>query len=158
MMNMRKYVFALLIAVASFAACSKKKSAPPVPAPPPATDSTYLSMSVGSNFHFTTDSATISIISFPNDSGRANATISASQTIAGIGYSISLYITNFTGINSYVIAPPQVSATYYANGVRHFAQSGQIIIATDSNNVLIGSFNFMADSLTVTNGVFNVQL
>lgn len=139
------------------AACSKKKGAAPAPAPTGFVDSPYLSMYVDSSFHFATDSATLSTISYPSDSGRADIKITAVRSIGGIGYTVSFYISNFTGINAYVIAPPAVSATYYVGGVRHYAQSGQIVIATDTNNVITGSFNFVADSLVVTKGAFNVQ-
>lgn len=153
---MKKYVLILLVCACAMA-CKKKNSAPPAPAPPAWVDSPYFAVTIN-NINVATDSPFINNVSYVNDSGKYDVSIQALKTLGGVAYSINFYITNFTGVNTYPIAPPAVSAACYINGVRHYAQSGQIVIATDSNNVITGTFSFTADSITATKGAFNLQL
>jgi len=153
---MKKCALIFIVCVL-IAACGKKKGATPIPAPPAFVDSPFVTASIG-NLNFATDSATILSVAYPGDSAKLDVSLQAVKTIGGVGYMLLFYITNFTGVNTYAVAPPQVSITYYANGVRHYAQSGQIVVATDSNNIITGTFNFVADSLVATNGAFNVIL
>ena len=93
-----------------------------------------------------------------NDSGVVNLIINATNYSGAIPTSMQLYITNYTGPNTYSIAPPANTATYYIGNNRNFATGGQIIITSDTTYALKGSFNFIADTITVASGVFNVAL
>jgi len=65
-------------------------------------------------------------------------------------------LTRYTGPGTYIIDPPINEATYYIGTARHLALSGQVTIVSDTAYALKGTFNFVTDSFTVTNGVFNV--
>ena len=122
---------------------------------------TLVFMSANINGHlFKTDSAFgYNVKQLNNDSVQAlNLLINASITKADSVSSISITVNNFTGPNTYVINPPNVSATWYLNNARHFATSGQIVILSDTAYALIGNFNFVADSIVVANGAFNVLM
>lgn len=99
------------------------------------------------------------LLTYPNDSGRYDLTFRATKVVNGVGTEIDLYITNYTGVGSYPINPPAVTAVYYVNTVRHFATSGQIdITSVASIDTVKGDFNFVADSITVTNGNISMVL
>jgi hypothetical protein len=153
---MRKFSLIFLVVIC-IVACGKNKGAAPLPAPPNYVDMPYLSAAI-SGINFSTDSPTVAIIGYPHDSLKQDISIMANKIIGGVGYTLKFYITNFTGVNTYAISPPQTSVTYYVNGTRHYAQAGQIVIATDSNNVITGTFGFMADTLMAAKGAFNVAL
>jgi hypothetical protein len=71
---------------------------------------------------------------------------------------IRFYITGFTGPGNYAINAPAVTAAWYLNGQRHFADSGMITIVSDTAYALVARFGFRADSIRVTNGYFNVLI
>ena len=87
-----------------------------------------------------------------------NLLINATEKNKDSTSTISLSISNFTGPNTYNINPPSVSATYYLNNQRHYALGGQIVIISDTGYSLIGTFTFIADSLLISNGKFNVLM
>ncbi len=87
-----------------------------------------------------------------------NILINATQNKTSSLSTISLTISNYTGPNTYTINPPNVSASYYLGSNRHYATAGQIVITSDTSNALIGNFNFIADSIAITNGKFNVLM
>jgi len=94
-----------------------------------------------------------------NDSGVVSLQINGTQTIHDSSTSVTLYITNYTGPNTYTINPPLTTATYYSNGnLRNFADSGQIVILSDTAYALKGTFVFTADTFRITSGVFNAAL
>jgi hypothetical protein len=93
-----------------------------------------------------------------NDSGSYNLLISATRIVNDSSTTISFNITGFTGVNDYVINPPVNTATYYIGTQRHFATSGVFSVKLDTGNVYSGTFYFTADTITVTNGTFNVAL
>jgi len=105
------------------------------------------------------DSCIGNIIEYPNDSGKYNLTFTATKIVNGVGTEMDMFVTNFTGVGSYNINPPAVTATYYVNTVRHYATSGSInITLDDSSDTLNGNFNFVADSLTVDSGAISIVL
>lgn len=77
--------------------------------------------------------------------------------------SMNLSIANYTGLGKYVISDSGTTATYTNGGVLHKATSGEIII-TDATtngtnlNKFKGTFNFLADTVQVTAGTFDVNL
>jgi hypothetical protein len=93
-----------------------------------------------------------------NDSGVSNLMITATNTNNGRVSSMVFNITNFTGPSAYTINPPINTATYYIGNIRHYATHGLIIITSDTAYALKGSFYFTADTITVSDGNFNVAL
>lgn len=94
-----------------------------------------------------------------NDSGVISLQINGTQNSRDSVSSVTLYITNYTGPNTYTINPPLITATYYSNGnLRNFADSGQIVISSDTAYALKGTFSFTADTFRITGGVFNAAL
>ena len=92
-----------------------------------------------------------------NDSGMVNLMITATNKNKGVS-TITINITNYNGPNTYAVNPPLNTATYYIGNYRHYASHGQIIIGSDTAYALKGTFTFIADTITVANGVFNVAL
>jgi len=94
-----------------------------------------------------------------NDSGEMGLQITASRTIHDSATSFIFYITNYTGPNTYPINPPINTATYYSYGnIRNYADSGQIVITSDTAYALKGTFYFVAHTYTITGGTFNAAL
>jgi hypothetical protein len=155
-----KYIFLLFILALTVTGTSCKKSGPGKPAAPDTTVPfpIYINASIN-GVTWNADSSIGNLITYPNDSERYNLSFTATKIVNGVGTEMDLYITNYTGVGSYVINPPAVTATYYVNAVRHFATSGQIDIDTvRSIDTVIGDFNFVADSITVTNGAISMVL
>lgn len=93
-----------------------------------------------------------------NDSSISNLMISAINNNASPITTMTFNIANFTGPKTYTISPPTVTAAYYVGNSRHWATHGQIVVMSDTAYALIGQFNFIADSLDISNGYFNVAL
>jgi hypothetical protein len=158
---MKKYIIIVLVLTAiGWGGCKKGGSAPLPPAPH-IPDSTVLMYATIDTFLWSADSVNGLLIPFGNDSGHYNLSITAKKASGGSISVIYLYITNYTGIGSYNINPPSVSATYYAGSARHYALSGQVSITNDSTADMQGTFSFVADSangLNVSNGIFRFPL
>jgi hypothetical protein len=108
---------------------------------------------------FQTDSAFAYLIhTSGNDSTAEGMMINAIQKNDTPAQTINFYINNFTGPATYTINPPYNTATYYVGTIRHYATSGQIVIVSDTAYSLIGTFNFVADTITVDSGKFNVAM
>lgn len=107
-----------------------------------------------------TDSAySYRVVPSNNDSGKYNLLITATKNVSFGGPStFTLIISNYAGPNTYPINPPVNTATYYAGAERHFATSGEIVVASDSPYAVIGTFNFIADSTHIEYGAFNVPV
>jgi len=120
-------------------------------------DSTVaLSASINST-QWKTDSAYGYYVNYSgNDSTKYDLMIMAYQVSSTT--SMTICITNFTGVNEYPINPPLNTITYYVGNTRYYATTGQINITGNTYPSLTGTFNFTADTLTVSNGVFNVAL
>ena len=147
-----------IIVVCLLAACTKAKGPANGHSVQPNNNlDTLVSMSALINSDtWQTDSAFGYLIkSATNDSGVVNLMITASS-YGSVPNSITFNITNFTGNQTYTISPPLVTATYYVGGVRQYAQSGQIIVTSNTAYGLIGSFNFRTASYNIVNGEFNV--
>ncbi len=91
-----------------------------------------------------------------NDSTLQSLSITAEQKLNGNSTTIAFTINTYTGPNTYIINPPFNTATYYVGTERHYATTGQIVIASDTAYALIGTFNFKADGFFIDNGQFNV--
>ena len=101
------------------------------------------------------------ITSSGNDSSKVNLEIIA--TDKSTSSSMIFYITNFTGTHTYIINSPYNSITYYTGSIRHIATFGQIAMkvnkitsGNDTAYSITGTFNFVADTFSVTNGVFDI--
>jgi hypothetical protein len=127
-------------------------------------DSTVAFNAMINNISWQTDSAFGYLVNnSANDSGIVNLMITAIRYSDTTPSTITFNITNYTGANTYTIDPPVNTATYYVGNNRHFAKSGsitimvnQIIVRSDTGYSLTGVFNFVADTIKVTNGAFNV--
>ncbi len=105
-----------------------------------------------------TDSVYSNFITRPSDdSGVHDLEVTSVNRNGGDVSSINFHISNYTGVGTYIVNPPLVSVTYYNAQGRHFATSGQITVASDTLYAIIGTFNFTADTVIVTQGEFNVQ-
>jgi len=140
------------------AACGKKSGYPATPSVQPVSNDSLVSMAATVNGSaWQTDSAFgYTVHTSTNDSGVVNLMITATRKSGGDTSTILLYISNFTGPNTYNIDPPINTAAYYNKTNRHFASSGQIVVVSDTPYAIIGTYNFVADSITVTAGSFNV--
>lgn len=103
-----------------------------------------------------TDSAYAYKVRYTGTNPMADLYITATRRVNDTASTISFSIINYTGPQNYLIDPPNVSATYYIGGERHYATLGAINIESDSPDAMIGTFNFTVDSTVVTDGHFNV--
>jgi hypothetical protein len=90
-----------------------------------------------------------------NDSAISNLNITATQKMNGNATTIQFNITRYSGTGQYPVNPPLNTAAYYVGNTRHFGTSGTIVVTSTANYSLVGTFNFTADSFSVT-GKFNV--
>ncbi len=104
---------------------------------------------------FSTDSVYGYLVKHIGDTARINLLITGSQHRNDTASTISFTITDYAGIGTYPINPPYISATYYVGNIRHYATSGQIVVTSDTQYGVIGTFSFVADSTNVTDGKFN---
>ncbi len=159
---MRKIILAISILTIGAGACTKNSGPANGNSVQPNNKlDTLVFMSANINGHrFKTDSAYgYNVKQLNNDSVQTlNLLITASTAKSDSVSSISITVNNFTGPNTYPINPPGVSATWYLNNARHYATSGQVVILSDTSYALIGNFNFVADSIVVANGAFNVLM
>lgn len=109
------------------------------------------------NWH--TDSAYAYLIKpSGNDSLITGLMINCVKTTGNNAQSINFYLSNFSGPGTYLINPPYNTATYYIGTARNYATLGQIVITSDTAYSLIGTFNFIAGTDTINDGVFNVAM
>ncbi|PQJ10896.1 hypothetical protein CJD36_013070 [Flavipsychrobacter stenotrophus] len=155
-----KRIVAVLVVISllAFVACKKKKHYPVTNSVQQNNNQdTAVGMNATINGHaWTTDSAYAYRIRYANDSVMSDLYINATRKVNDTTSTISFSIVNYTGPKNYLIDPPNVSATYYINGERHYATLGEINIESDSPYAMIGTFNFTVDSTVVTDGSFNV--
>jgi hypothetical protein len=102
-----------------------------------------------------TDSVIAYISKSPGDSTKINLMVTATLKQNSSASTISFNVNNYTGINTYTVDPPYVSATYYLGNYRHYSGTGQVVISSDDSFGITGTFNFIADSTTVSEGKFN---
>ncbi len=109
--------------------------------------------------YWQTDSAFGSyVIHSNNDSGVVDLYIVATRKKTDSTSTIVFNLTNYTGNGTYTINPPLNTATYYEGNTRHYARSGEVVVTIDSGIAIIGYFSFLADTIKVDNGAFNVAL
>jgi hypothetical protein len=156
---MKTLLIISFLALAVFASC-KKVSGPAngnSVQPNNHLDSTVTISASINNILWKTDSAYGEYVNYSgNDSSRYSLEIIAYNDSSTT--SMTIYITDYTGVNTYPVNPPLNSITYYKGNTRYYATTGQINITGNTYPDLTGTFNFTADTLTVTNGAFNVAL
>ncbi|NCX96736.1 MAG: hypothetical protein EBX41_10130, partial [Chitinophagia bacterium] len=101
---------------------------------------------------WTTDSVKGYRIIYAHDSARYGIQITGTQYAGDSTSTMTLYITDYKGKDTYNVSPPENTATLYQNGKRYFADTGKIIITADSPSYIGGAFFFIIDSLNVTDG------
>jgi|GEM_PF-2020218 len=145
------FLFITIICAVSFAACKKNN---------PAGTTVLISAEVNA-LPWVSSYASASLSKLPGMHVTINADSSNTH--------LQLYIGNYTGPGTYKLTDTNNSAYYisYSRGqgeIKHLATSGTIVI--DSNNAsstgsrtgIAGTFQFVADSFTVKNGIFDVAL
>lgn len=156
-----KNIFAIIILSLPLVFFACKKQADPLDLPsiqPNNSLDTLIGMSAMVNGKsWQTNSVIAYNVSYAYDSNKVNLLVNATSKTNDTSTTISFTLSNFTGANTYTISPAAISATYYSGTQRHYATSGQIIVTSVANYAIIGTFNFVADSITVTQGVFNVE-
>jgi hypothetical protein len=90
-----------------------------------------------------------------NDTSTTNLFVTATVNGA-VPSTITFNITNYTGLKTYTVNPPVVTIIYYVGNTRYMATHGQIIVTSDSEYGVIGTFNFIADIINASGGEFNV--
>jgi hypothetical protein len=154
----KKALLLLLLLFALGYSCKKKKSTVNKNSiPPPKGLDTLVSISAKVNgVDFATDTVTGYKINYSTDSGKFDLLVRASIVTNGSPETITFTIHNYKGINTYFISPPYNTAAYYAGNIRYYASNGELVVSSDSEYGIIGSFYFTADTINVTEGVFNV--
>ncbi len=106
-----------------------------------------------------TDSAySYRVKSSGNDSNLINLMVIATKKNDSVTSTMKFNISNFTGVGNYSILPPANTITYYLGSIRYFATSGVFTVIKDSGGVMSGTYNFIADTIVVTNGTFTLAL
>ena len=157
----RFFLIVPIMLFAAFSACKKAKGPADGKSVQPNNNlDSLVSMSASINGHpWQTDSVFGSYVQqSANDSGVVNLLIYATLKKNDSVSTIKFTITNFVGPNIYTINPPVNTATYYFGNTRYYATSGQIVVTSDTAYSIIGTFNFIADSVTVAGGAFNVAM
>jgi hypothetical protein len=156
--NMKKVFAAIIILSCIVLVACKKKSNTGIGysvKPPKGLDS-LVSMSAKVNGQgWSTDSA-FAYKSFSTiDSNKVSLMVTATQLQNGQASTITFTISNYHGVNTYPVDPPNVSATYYLGNSRHYASAGQVIVTSDNAYGILGTLNFTADSTNVSECTFN---
>jgi hypothetical protein len=158
---MKNFLIAILAIVCGLS-CSKVKGPANAPSYPVNNhlDSTVHIKATVNGYQWQTLSAYgYTVKNSANDSSVSNLMINAYYTnAAGQPTSMTFNITKYSGPNTYTINPPNNTATYYLGSVRHYATHGVLTIDSDTAYALRGSFYFTADTITVSNGEFDVAL
>ncbi len=106
-----------------------------------------------------TDSAySYRVKSSGNDSNLINLMVIATNKNDSPTTTMKVNISNFTGVGNYAILPPANTITFYLGSIRHFATSGVFTVIKDTGGVMSGTYNFIADTIIVTNGTFTLAL
>lgn len=145
-----------LVLMAAFS-CKKAKGPADVPSAQQnnSLDSATLMSATVNGVSWKTDSAfSYRVKASTNDSDVMNLQVIATGDAGGSSSTIVINITDYKGVKSYPIDPPQNNATYYWNNRRFYATSGTFNVLKDSGNIISGTFNFIADTVVVTKGTF----
>lgn len=90
------------------------------------------------------------------DTSQYNLMLVGTKTSSSDYSTININITDYKGKGVYKIEPPINTITYYNNNIRHYASSGTFTVASVTDNLLSGTFSFVADTVTVKEGEFTV--
>lgn len=158
---MKKYIqgFLVVVIIALFG-CSKAKGPANAKSAQPDNnrDSTVTMYATINGQEWKTDSAFGYNVKYSgNDSGIVDLLITATKHETAFNSTIKFTISDYSGPGLYPVNPPYITATYYRGSTRFYATSGQINITTAINPyALVGTFDFVADTISVTNGYFDV--
>jgi len=152
----------IIVVFLCFAIASCKKAPGPADAksvqPNNNLDST-VSMSASINgFKWQTDTAVGYIVKYSGNDSLMEGINIISYPGNNNNNTMNFSLTEYTGPGTYIINPPINEVIYYIGTVRHLALSGQIVVISDTAYALKGTFNFVADTFAVANGVFNVAM
>lgn len=151
---MKKYVlFTLLLLSIGLTFCKKKSNKAQGGSNGPTLDSTFMHATVNGT-PWRAD--TVVGYSVTGSANNYETGISITATQKSTISQVVLYITNYGGVGTYNIDPPSVTATYYVGNKRYYASTGQIIITNTPQYFVQGTYNFVADSINITNGNFTV--
>ncbi len=157
---MKRFLAIAILCAGLFFSCSKNSGPADQSSVQPNNKlDTLVSMSakIGACSFLTTDAYGYNVQT--TQSGTAtihNILITGSERKNDSVLAFNLTINGYYGPDTYYINPPFVTATWYVNNQRHYATWGNIVIKSDSSYAMIGSFMFLADSILVSDGVFNV--
>jgi hypothetical protein len=158
---MRKLIFFILMGGMSFIACKKVKGPASVRSAQPdnSVDSLVtIKMSIN-GVAWSTDSVySYKVENSSNDSGVYNFMVIATRAKDGKVSTLNINLTGYSGLKDYPVNPPINTITYYADNHRYYATSGSVNIQSDSNKVLSGTFNFIADSIVASKGAFKLAI
>ena len=137
--------FVLIICVVAFGACKKKSSSAPAQMTAVIDNRAWVS----GNSAVTFDKSSGLHLTITADSARTH---------------MRLDIGNYTGVGTYVISDSGNTASYIStDGETHVATSGQILITANTSNGtnqngIKGTFKFLAGTVQVTSGAFDVSM
>ncbi len=155
-----KVLGVLLVAVLVALGCSKAKGPANAKSAQPDNnrDSTVTMYATINGQQWKTDSAFGYNVKYSgNDSSIVDLLITATLHEPGFNSTIKFTISDYSGPGLYPVNPPFCTAAYYRGTLRYFATSGQINITTAINPyALVGTFDFVADTINVINGYFDV--
>ena len=141
----RIVIFILTISVVVFGACKKKSSSSPSQMTAVVNNKPWVSSNSAVKF----DNAAGVHITITGDSANTH---------------MKLDIGNYTGVGTYVISDSGNTASYTMDGSEsNIATSGQIVVKFDTTNRtnqngLKGTFQFLAGTVQVTSGAFDVNM
>ncbi|GAA4461134.1 hypothetical protein GCM10023093_05260 [Nemorincola caseinilytica] len=149
----------IIAGLAAMGACRKKKGPADVDTAKP--DSSLLSQlnmsALVNTVEWKTDSAySYKVVNSGGDTSIFNLMVIATQEKDNQRSTINISITDFKGKGTYKIDPPINTATYYSGNIRHYASTGNFVVVTDTGSLYKGTFNFVADTVSVIDGKFSI--
>ena len=151
-------LFVVLVCLYCFSCKKKHSTVDKHSVRPPKSLDTLIGLTAKVNgIPYQTDSVVGYKVNYSSDSGKFDRLVRATVMQGNSANIISFIVNNYSGLNTYYVSPPYNSATYYSGSLRYFASSGTITVTSDSDYGIIGNFSFTADTITVTEGVFNVE-
>ncbi|NDC40596.1 MAG: hypothetical protein EBZ77_03455 [Chitinophagia bacterium] len=155
---MHRIVLLFLLVTVSCCACKKKRSTvnKHSVSPPKQLDTLVNITAKINGAIYKTDSVTGYKINYSADSGHFDLLVRATILQPTGQQTITFTLHDYNGVNTYYVSPPYTSATYYLGNQRFYATTGQFIVNSDDPYGIIGTFSFTADTIAVTDGVFNV--
>lgn len=84
--------------------------------------------------------------------------VTATEITDSTTSTITFTLSDFNGVGHYVINPPLYSATYYLGNQRYYSTSGDVNVTEVNAKSIIGTFQFVAGTVEITAGSFNIAL